>query len=462
MNIIETIKQFFRNLRNKPGNLLEDFSKKNEKEKNINQIISSDDDNIEQPQQEQTQQKQPNENLQEETKQQEQHPSDISDDDSSEQLQKEQPQQEQPQQKQPNKDLQEETKQQEQHPSDISDDDSSEQLQKEQLQKEQPQQEQPQQKQPNKDLQEETQQQAQQPSDISDDDSIEQPQQEENSNKENSENDDFFDKLNDNYDRKKNLENQIHKAINSEEQNLDNRIIENIIRKLIQEDPFEKTTGYQRIDKKQLARHISLDLPHKILDDKYAAEKKPISFYFDFSESNNNSIFMYAKILTKLMKKDILLYLGYNDLTCKRIQVKRDNTKKSDISHLLTLEENDINSVPLGYNVDIFQVPIKIEELVEIDKIKKIVIFSDYDAADSIVEASRKCEVIWLCTERNNRGSYFKDINEHPSNRYKLKDFKGVFIKLDSPKKILEYLNNYGRSEYERRNRKEQLEGDSR
>lgn len=28
MNIIETIKQFFRNLRNKPGNLLEDFSKK--------------------------------------------------------------------------------------------------------------------------------------------------------------------------------------------------------------------------------------------------------------------------------------------------------------------------------------------------------------------------------------------------------------------------------------------------
>ena len=420
MNIIETIKQFFRNLRNKPGNLLEDFSKKNEKEKNINQIISSDDDNIEQPQQEQTQQKQPNENLQEETKQQEQHPSDI------------------------------------------SDDDSSEQLQKEQLQKEQPQQEQPQQKQPNKDLQEETQQQAQQPSDISDDDSIEQPQQEENSNKENSENDDFFDKLNDNYDRKKNLENQIHKAINSEEQNLDNRIIENIIRKLIQEDPFEKTTGYQRIDKKQLARHISLDLPHKILDDKYAAEKKPISFYFDFSESNNNSIFMYAKILTKLMKKDILLYLGYNDLTCKRIQVKRDNTKKSDISHLLTLEENDINSVPLGYNVDIFQVPIKIEELVEIDKIKKIVIFSDYDAADSIVEASRKCEVIWLCTERNNRGSYFKDINEHPSNRYKLKDFKGVFIKLDSPKKILEYLNNYGRSEYERRNRKEQLEGDSR
>ena len=409
MNIIETIKQFFRNLRNKPENLLEDFSKRNEKENNINQIISSDDDNIEQPQQEQPQQKQPNENLQEETKQQEQQPSDISDDDNIEQLQKEQPQQ----------------------------------------------------KQPNKDLQEETQQQAQQPSDISDDD-IEQPQQEENSNKENSENDDFFDKLNDNYDRKKNLENQIHKAINSEEQNLDNRIIENIIRKLIQEDPFEKTTGYQRIDKKQLARHISLDLPHKILDDKYAAEKKPISFYFDFSESNNNSIFMYAKILTKLMKKDILLYLGYNDLTCKRIQVKRDNTKKSDISHLLTLEENDINSVPLGYNVDIFQVPIKIEELVEIDKIKKIVIFSDYDAADSIVEASRKCEVIWLCTERNNRGSYFKDINEHPSNRYKLKDFKGVFIKLDSPKKILEYLNNYGRSEYERRNRKEQLEGDSR
>ena len=415
MNIIETIKQFFRNLRNKPGNLLEDFSKKNEKEKNINQITSSDDDNIEQPQQEQPQQKQPNKDLQEETQQQEQQPSNISEDDSSEQLQKKQPQQEQPQQKQPNKDLQEETKQQEQHPSDISDDDS-----------------------------------------------IEQPQQEENSNKENSENDDFFDKLNDNYDRKKNLENQIHKAINSEEQNLDNRIIENIIRKLIQEDPFEKTTGYQRIDKKQLARHISLDLPHKILDDKYAAEKKPISFYFDFSESNNNSIFMYAKILTKLMKKDILLYLGYNDLTCKRIQVKRDNTKKSDISHLLTLEENDINSVPLGYNVDIFQVPIKIEELVEIDKIKKIVIFSDYDAADSIVEASRKCEVIWLCTERNNRGSYFKDINEHPSNRYKLKDFKGVFIKLDSPKKILEYLNNYGRSEYERRNRKEQLEGDSR
>ena len=410
MNIIETIKQFFRNLRNKPGNLLEDFSKKNEKEKNINQITSSDDDNIEQPQQEQPQQKQSNEDLQEETQQQEQQPSNISEDDSSEQ-----PQQEQPQQKQPNKDLQEETQQQEQHPSDISDDDS-----------------------------------------------IEQPQQEENSNKENSENDDFFDKLNDNYDRKKNLENQIHKAINSEEQNLDNRIIENIIRKLIQEDPFEKTTGYQRIDKKQLARHISLDLPHKILDDKYAAEKKPISFYFDFSESNNNSIFMYAKILTKLMKKDILLYLGYNDLTCKRIQVKRDNTKKSDISHLLTLEENDINSVPLGYNVDIFQVPIKIEELVEIDKIKKIVIFSDYDAADSIVEASRKCEVIWLCTERNNRGSYFKDINEHPSNRYKLKDFKGVFIKLDSPKKILEYLNNYGRSEYERRNRKEQLEGDSR
>ena len=445
MNIIETIKQFFRNLRNKPENLLEDFSKRNEKENNINQIISSDDDNIEQPQQEQPQQKQPNENLQEETKQQEQQPSDISDDDNIEQLQKEQPQQ-----KQPNKDLQEETQQQAQQPSDISDDDI-----------EQPQQEQPQQKQPNKDLQGETQQQEQQPSDISDDD-IEQPQQEENSNKENSENDDFFDKLNDNYDRKKNLENQIHKAINSEEQNLDNRIIENIIRKLIQEDPFEKTTGYQRIDKKQLARHISLDLPHKILDDKYAAEKKPISFYFDFSESNNNSIFMYAKILTKLMKKDILLYLGYNDLTCKRIQVKRDNTKKSDISHLLTLEENDINSVPLGYNVDIFQVPIKIEELVEIDKIKKIVIFSDYDAADSIVEASRKCEVIWLCTERNNRGSYFKDINEHPSNRYKLKDFKGVFIKLDSPKKILEYLNNYGRSEYERRNRKEQLEGDSR
>ena len=309
----------------------------------------------------------------------------------------------------------------------------------------------------NEDLQEETQQEGQQPSDISDD-NTEQSQQEENSN-----DDDFFDKLNDNYDRKKNLENQIHKAINnSKEQTLYHRIIENIIRKLIEEDFFKKTKGYQRIDKKQLARHISLGLPHKILDDKYAPEKKPISFYFDFSESNNNSIFMYAKILTKLMKKDISLYLGYNDLTCKRIQVKSGNTKKSDISHLLTLEENDTSSVPLGYNIDIFQVPIKIEELVEKYKIKKIVIFSDYDAADSIVEASRKCEVIWFCTERNNRGSYFKDINEHPSNRHKLKDFKGIFIKLDSPKKILEYLNNYGRSEYERKNRREQLEDDSR
>ena len=456
MNIIETIKQFFRNLRKKLQDLLEDFSKKNEKENIINQIISQQDNSIEEPQQEQS-----SEDLQEETQQQEQQPNDISDDDI-----------EQTQQKQQNKDIQEEMQQQEQQPSDISDDNIEQTQQKQQnedLQEEKQQQEQQpsdisdddieqsQQNEPNENLQEETQQQEQQPNDISDDDNIEKPQQEENI-----EGDDFFDKLNDNYDRKKNLENQIHKAINSEEQTLDNRIIENIIRKLIQEDPFEKTRGYQRIDKKQLARHLSLDLPHKILDDKYAAEKKPISFYFDFSESNNNSIFMYAKILTKLMKKDILLYLGYNDLTCKRIQVKRDNTKKSDISYLLTLEENDISSIPLGYNVNIFQVPIKIEELVEKDKIKKIVVFSDYDAADSIVEASRKCEVIWLCTERNNRGSYFKDINEHPSNRYKLKDFKGVFIKLDSPKKILEYLNNYGRSEYERKNRREQLEGDSR
>ena len=400
MNIIETIKRFFRNLRKKPQDLLEDFSKRNEKENIINQIISQQDNSIEQQKQAQS-----NEDLQEETQQKEQHPSDISDDNSIEQQKQEQS----------NEDLQEETQQKEQHPSDIQDDNDTEQTQKE------------------------------------------------DSNKENNENnDDFFDKLNDNYDRKKNLENQINKAINSEEQTLDNKIIENIIRKLIQEDPFEKRRGYQRIDKKQLAKHISLDLPHKILDDKYAAEKKPISFYFDFSESNNNSIFMYAKILTKLMKKDISLYLGYNDLTCKRIQVKRDNTKKSDITHLLTLEENDIISVPLGYNIDIFEVPIRIGELVERDKIKKIVIFSDYDAADSIVEASKKCEVIWLCTERNNRGNYFKDINEHPSNRYKLKDFRGVFIKLDSPKKILEYLNNYGRSEYERRNRREQLEGDSR
>ena len=457
MNIIEKIKQFFKNLRKKPQDLLEDFSKRNEKDNIINQIISQQDDDIEQ-----SQQNEPNENLQAETQQQEEQPNDISDDDNIEQ----------PQQRQQNEDLQEETQQQEEQPSDISDDNIEQTQQKQQnedLQEEKQQQEQQpsdisdddieqlQQNEPNENLQEETQQQEQQPNDISDDDNIEKPQQEENI-----EGDDFFDKLNDNYDRKKNLENQIHKAINSEEQTLDNRIIENIIRKLIQEDPFEKTRGYQRIDKKQLARHISLDLPHKILDDKYAAEKKPISFYFDFSESNNNSIFMYAKILTKLMKKDILLYLGYNDLTCKRIQVKRDNTKKSDISYLLTLEENDISSVPLGYNVDIFQLPIKIEELVEKDKIKKIVVFSDYDAADSIVEASRKCEVIWLCTERNNRGSYFKDINEHPSNRYKLKDFKGVFIKLDSPKKILEYLNNYGRSEYERKNRREQLEGDSR
>ena len=374
MDIIEIIKRFFRNLRKKPENLLEDFSKRNEQENAKNQIIETKDDSIEQPQQDEI-----------------------------------------------NEDMQEEIEQQEN----------------------------------------------QQQSDISENDSIEQQQQEDlneenRENDENDENDDFFDKLNDNYDRKKNLENQINKAINSEQQELDNRIIENIFKKLIQEDPFEKTRGYQRIDKKQLAKHISLDLPHKILDDKYASEKKPISFYFDFSESNNNSIFMYAKILTKLMRKGISLYLGYNELTCKRIQVKRNDVKKSNISNLLTLEENDISSVPSGYNVEIFQEPIKIEELVEKDKIKKIVVFSDYDAADSIVEASRKCEVIWLCTERNNRGNYYKDIDENPSNNHKLKDFKGVFIKLDNPMKILEYLKNYDRSEYEKRNRREQLEEYSR
>ena len=51
----------------------------------------------------------------------------------------------------------------------------------------------------------------------------------------------------------------------------------------------------------------------------------------------------------------------------------------------------------------------------------------------------------------------FVDLNDHPSNNHRLKDFKGNFINLDEPKKLLEFLNNYGRYEYERKNRRQQL-----
>ncbi|MDR0930471.1 MAG: hypothetical protein LBM38_01820 [Clostridiales bacterium] len=219
-------------------------------------------------------------------------------------------------------------------------------------------------------------------------------------------------------------------------------------------DYYRKQYGDRYMHKKKIVKDFAMGLEYRIPRDTYShpfeKQHPPIAIYFDISGSNYNSIDMYAKIVSKIMKKNVSVYIGAEPvfLSCR---AKGDTLPAEDIlDYCSNLAYNEPDDELAKYYEFKHYNWTHFDDLVDDDKIKTLVLFTDFDRAEHIAKASEKCNVYWFCTEIRNSRHW----GGHGVRTEYLDDFKGHFIVINEANDALKYLKNgFDNKEYEEKER---------
>jgi hypothetical protein len=180
----------------------------------------------------------------------------------------------------------------------------------------------------------------------------------------------------------------------------------------------------------------------RIPRDTYNLNKEPVAFYFDFSGSCEDYSGMFAQMTAGLIQKGATTYIGMNGDVTYRIDRAPANCTARDLMRLLHGRRDD----RFGIKYYTGSRPM-IEKIVKEENVKKIVIYTDYDADINCVRTSEVCETIWFCAQ--NRGELTCD--------KKLDDFKGKFYRAQTISQIKTILSRLDDANFERENRNTQL-----
>ncbi len=236
---------------------------------------------------------------------------------------------------------------------------------------------------------------------------------------------------------------------------VEDELLKKFLKYLIKTNYYVKTYGLDRKNKRQIAKHVLLDLEHKILTDTYSNETQPLSFYIDM-KGQCDLLREYNDFFRKLLsEKDVTIYFGYDGHVTKSLKVKKAGANldfdRCDLCHYFQ------NSYALPNDIDqngyfeskIFEEPISLDAFLLRHHMSRLIVFSDYDAALAVIKSSFLSKIYWFCTNKNGG-----DISD---SRYRLQDFRGEFIIADDISKVMEYFDYFGDPIYESKQRNLQL-----
>lgn len=240
-----------------------------------------------------------------------------------------------------------------------------------------------------------------------------------------------------------------------EQARIEDELLKAFLKYLVKTNYYVKTYGLDKKNRKQIAKHFLLELEHKILTDTYSDVTEPLSFYIDMkgqcSELNEYNDF-FRRLLNE---KEISVYFGYDGKVVKYLKVKKSGADldfdRCDMCHYF----QNSNVLPSDdepgeyYESRIFDEHIPLEEFVRSHRVSRLIAFSDYDAATSIIRSSALSKVYWFCTNASGGDIHSSD--------YSLNDFRGEFIIASDISQIMEYFNHIGDPSYENKQRKLQL-----
>ena len=226
-------------------------------------------------------------------------------------------------------------------------------------------------------------------------------------------------------------------------QKIEIQIIRNMVEKLVCEQGRKKIFGSTFYHKKKIAKDLTAGAEFRIPSDTYDLNREPVAFYFDFSGSCERHSSMFAQITSGLIAKGALTYIGGNGYTDFRIDKAPANCKASDIDKLLRNENVE------GFKIHRYDDDL-IEDIAKKENIKKIVIYTDYDADQNCIRLSEFTDTIWFCAQEPDEDEY--DYTERNMER-----FKGKFFQAQSLEQIKMILSRLDDISFERLNRKRQL-----
>lgn len=240
-----------------------------------------------------------------------------------------------------------------------------------------------------------------------------------------------------------------------EQTKIEEELLKAFLKYLVKTNYYVKTYGLDKKNRKQIAKHFLLGLEHKIMTDTYSDVTEPLTFYIDM-KGQCNQLEEYNDFFRRLLtKEEVVVYFGYEGKVVKYLKVKREGANldfdRCDMCHYF--QNSDIlpdgSEVGEYFESKIFNEHIPLEEFIRSHRISRLVAFSDYDAATSIVRSSSLAKIYWFCTNYGGGDIY--------SSNYSLNDFRGEFIIANDISKIMEYFDHFGEPSYENKQRKLQL-----
>jgi hypothetical protein len=223
---------------------------------------------------------------------------------------------------------------------------------------------------------------------------------------------------------------------------LDREMIRQMIEKLVCGRGNRKVYGTDYLHKRKIARDLSAGAEIRIPRDTYNFNKEPVAFYFDFSGSCEAYSMMFAQMTAGLIAKGATTYIGLNGGVNIRIDRAPTNATANDIKRIL-YGHNDQRFSIKRYNRE------NIVNLIKKEQIKKIVFYTDYDAALECVQVSEMVPTIWFCAQEGTGNFRRRGKTLH--------DFKGQFFRATTMEQVKNVLTRLNDASFEQKDRKIQI-----
>ena len=192
----------------------------------------------------------------------------------------------------------------------------------------------------------------------------------------------------------------------------------------VRSNSLDKTHGFYKWEIRDVIIHLQTHQITKVLTDKYGYqyaqgknENVPLSFYFDMSGSMSKYTNMLAVIAIELLKKDVKVLIGFNEMVNAQIESIEKNLSVKELALILEslgywngfenrFYDEDcqryagIKLAYIGRNIDDYLIDKKAE---------KCVVFADFDPIYEVINLSQVVDVYWFCFE----SSYNLDDIDH-------------------------------------------------
>lgn len=172
------------------------------------------------------------------------------------------------------------------------------------------------------------------------------------------------------------------------ERKMDKRIIQEMLKRLVDTESGKRKIGRDYYDKKAIARDYVGDIEFKIPDRTYSLGRKPMTIYLDFTPSCSRFSGMFAEMGAALLENGAVIYVGGNGY----VEFRIDKAPKGTTAEMI---ENALDG-HYGKGMKVVEKNCSLEEAIKEDKVKRLFAYTDFDSAWQMVKTSKITETIWF------------------------------------------------------------------